>query len=108
MTQIVESFFSPLELRVISAVPDAKRNMAFFRCWTRKEAIIKTSGEGLGRPLDGFDVSAEATSQVVAVHGDEGEQERFFLYDLGLSDGYIGAVACRRSCDRISLFQYGS
>jgi 4'-phosphopantetheinyl transferase len=108
MTQIAENLFSPVEFQAISAIPDKQRNQAFYRCWTRKEAIIKAIGKGLGHPLDGFDVSLEAMTQVVLVNGSNADSRRFFVYDLGLSDGYIGAVACARRCDRIAVFQYDS
>jgi 4'-phosphopantetheinyl transferase len=107
MAQIAGSFFSPLEFRSISATHEPQRNIAFFRCWTRKEAIIKASGEGLTCPLGGFDVSIDVTAQCVVVNRDVAEHERFFLYDLGLCDGFVGAVACRRPCEEIALFQYG-
>jgi 4'-phosphopantetheinyl transferase len=107
MTQIAESFFSPLEFKAMSAIPYPERNTAFLRCWTRKEAIIKASGAGLGCGRAGFDVSLEATAQVIVVNSDEAQQE-FFLYDLGLSDEHIGALACRRPCDKVAIFQYSS
>lgn len=107
VTQIAESFFSPLEFRAMAGMPDAERNIAFWRCWTRKEAIIKASGDGLSLGLAAFDVSFDAPVQVVVVNGDEAKHE-YSLYDLGLSDGYIGAVACRKPCDRVVQLQYSS
>ena len=107
MMQIAERFFSPFEFDTISAFPDDQRNAAFLRCWTRKEAVIKSTGEGLACPLDGFEVSFEATTQIVTVNRNEAEQERVFLYGLDL-DEYIGAVACRRPCNRVMLLQYSS
>ena len=106
LMQIAERFFSPLEFQALSALPEAERTPAFFRCWTRKEAIIKTTGEGLSCPLDEFDVSLDATAQVVAMKAPAGKYD-LFVYDLGLVDGYIGAVACERPCDRIALLPYG-
>jgi 4'-phosphopantetheinyl transferase len=105
MMQIAERFFSPLEFKALSAIPDAQRNTAFFHYWTRKEAIVKASGKGLGS-LDDFDDLIDVTAKRLAVKGDEAQ--RFFLYDLALSHEYIGAVACQRPCDSIALFQYDS
>nr|VFK22968.1 MAG: 4'-phosphopantetheinyl transferase [Candidatus Kentron sp. MB] len=54
--QIANRFFSPREAAILSRLPDASKNHAFFTCWTRKEAYVKARGKGLSIPLDGFEV----------------------------------------------------
>jgi 4'-phosphopantetheinyl transferase len=54
---IASRFFTGRENIALRAVPPAGRLRAFFNCWTRKEAVVKASGEGLSRPLDSFEVS---------------------------------------------------
>lgn len=48
-------FFHPEEAAAIG-----DRRDAFFRCWTRKEAVVKALGHGLSHPLDGFVVEVDA------------------------------------------------
>ena len=54
---IIERFCSEREKIDFRSVPEDLKSLAFFNCWTRKEAFIKACGEGLTRPLDEFTVS---------------------------------------------------
>lgn len=38
--------FSPDEQTALAALPDERKPLAFFRTWTRKEAVMKAHGEG--------------------------------------------------------------
>src|SRR5262249_28909765 len=56
---IAKRFFAPGEAAVLHTRSPAEQQIAFFRCWTRKEAFIKALGEGLGYPLDAFEVELD-------------------------------------------------
>ncbi|MCC5858720.1 MAG: 4'-phosphopantetheinyl transferase superfamily protein [Ectothiorhodospiraceae bacterium] len=49
--------FSQRELEALTRVPEASRLRAFYRCWTRKEALVKAMGGGLSLPLQQFSVA---------------------------------------------------
>ena len=53
---IAEQYFSGAGGRA-PALPLSQRGVAFFTCWTLKEAYIKAQGLGLSWPLERFDVS---------------------------------------------------
>ncbi|HUM02519.1 MAG TPA: 4'-phosphopantetheinyl transferase superfamily protein, partial [Thermoanaerobaculia bacterium] len=57
---LAERFFAPDEAATLRRLPETSRQAAFFRCWTRKEAILKATGEGLLGSLRDFSVSLEA------------------------------------------------
>jgi 4'-phosphopantetheinyl transferase len=90
-------FFSPRENAALSALPEQEQTGAFFRCWARKEAIVKAIGEGLSHPLDSFDVSI-GVNQPAVVERFEGEADARKIWRLAHFEpapGYAGAVACR-------------
>lgn len=49
----------PHERQALLALPDNELEKAFFRCWTRKEAVLKACGTGLNTPLNSFCVSSD-------------------------------------------------
>jgi len=52
MESVARQFFSPSEIDDLANAPAIDRLTAFFRCWTRKEAGLKATGEGLGADGD--------------------------------------------------------
>jgi len=45
---IASRYFSPREIALLARLPVAQRAAAFFAFWTRREALLKARGEGLG------------------------------------------------------------
>ncbi len=58
-----ENVLSPLEMKFFSALkcPQEKK-LAFFRCWTRKEAYLKAIGIGLTQKLTSISVDLKQTT----------------------------------------------
>jgi len=76
-------------------LPPEKQPAAFFRCWTRKEAVLKGRGEGLTLLPRSVEVSPDEDGPpaVVAIAGDAAEASRWSLRDLAPAVGYVGALA---------------
>jgi 4'-phosphopantetheinyl transferase len=106
MQQIANRFFCAEEATELMLLPESERQRAFFRCWTRKEAYIKTTGEGLSTPLDGFRVTLqpEVPARLVHVQHDLSAANRWTLHDLELTPAYAGALAYCEAPRPVLLF----
>jgi 4'-phosphopantetheinyl transferase len=106
--EIARNSFTPDEFhRIEEAGGPADLRRAFFRCWTRKEAVIKADGRGLSIPLSDVEVpvSEGAASAPVRIAGSSlAGSETWFVTDLELGDGIAGALATDRSELRPSTF----
>jgi len=96
---IAARFFSQREQVDLATVPPDQRRAAFFACWSRKEAFIKATGAGLGRPLDAFDVSVkpDAPAMLQETRPDRAEAARWVLRDLDVGPDHKAAVAVEGS-----------
>jgi 4'-phosphopantetheinyl transferase len=56
---IAEQVFAAGEILALRGIADGARAEAFFRYWTRKEAVVKSLGRGLSYPLDQFELSPD-------------------------------------------------
>lgn len=97
---IAGNYFTIEEFRQIEGAGDpAERQRAFFRCWTRKEAVVKADGRGLSIPLGSIAVpvlESAASTPVIAGEGAGSEQATWFVTDLAMGDGIAGAFAAGR------------
>jgi 4'-phosphopantetheinyl transferase len=95
---IARRFFAPREARGLASLEPTARREAFFACWTRKEAIVKATGEGLRRALDSFVVSLDLDrAELLWAEPSLGPVSGWSLISLPLPATHRGAVAVRSS-----------
>jgi 4'-phosphopantetheinyl transferase len=97
LMDIARRFFAPEEVATLSALAPAEQQLAFFLCWTRKEAFLKAGGEGLARPLDQFTVSLKPgePARLTWVATDPAEAARWTLHSLTPGPNLVACVALR-------------
>jgi 4'-phosphopantetheinyl transferase len=92
--QIIARFFSPREQAEFFEYPQPERLAAFFRAWTRKEALLKATGGGLASLDDSFDVPlADVGVERMSVGNDTDAAGRWTLRDLDVGPGHLAALA---------------
>ena len=97
--------FSPAELAGLSRLPRRDWLQGFYRCWTRKEAVIKALGLGLAQPLDAFDVTLapDAPPRLLRFAGQPEAPSRWQLAHFAPADDIVGAFAAPLSGHEISF-----
>ncbi|HUQ30513.1 MAG TPA: 4'-phosphopantetheinyl transferase superfamily protein [Pyrinomonadaceae bacterium] len=106
--EIAERFFSAQEVAALRALPSDLQTLAFFNCWTRKEAYIKARGEGFSHPLKQFTVSCApgGPAALLSAENDPHEFSRWRLHELRPGAGYVAALALRGTPGNLSLWQW--
>ncbi len=81
--RVGELSFPPAEFARVQAAPEAERMNAFFRAWTRQEAILKALGVGLG--------------------GVTPDAAQLRVHPLRPAPGFAGALAVGRDVRRLRM-----
>lgn len=95
LSSVGESVFAMEELAAWRALSEADRTPAFYRCWTRKEALLKATGEGLSREMASFALEwgettdQECEAQITGLSG--GQCWR--TYEFQPAPNFAGALA---------------
>jgi 4'-phosphopantetheinyl transferase len=100
--EIARRFFTPTEVATLFSLPEALQRLAFFKCWTSKEAFLKAKGTGLSGTLDEVAIVLSTDQQVhinAVVPG-------WSLYELTLDSEYVAAVVIQGLSRRIRCYRW--
>jgi 4'-phosphopantetheinyl transferase len=92
-------FLSGREIAALHSLPEAEQTLAFFTCWTRKEAYLKGRGDGLSRRMCCFDVSVipGESAALLGSRIDPEDVNRWRLFDVTVADDYVATAAVNLS-----------
>lgn len=106
---IASEYFSGAESRAIMARPESDRLRAFFSCWTRKEAFMKATGEGMRVALDAFSVTLDGDECGISMPGAAAtggaDDDSWIVRGLSLVPECAAAVAVQGAAGRISAWR---
>lgn len=98
LSDLATRILSSRELAIWRELPnDAARGRALLRAWTRKEAYIKATGEGLFHQLQDIEVALDAAKPQPSLTRHSSEDEKFgfhwIIHDLYAPTGFVAAIA---------------
>ena len=107
---LAESCFSPAEIRALRSMPEPERLRGFFDCWSRKEAFLKATGDGLSFPLERFDVSLAPGRGLrsLKLRGVPDEKNNWTLTSLEPCPGYAAAIVVEGRGSGLAALQWAA
>jgi 4'-phosphopantetheinyl transferase len=94
--------FHPRERQALAESPAQARLVAFYRCWVRKEAVLKALGVGLTGGLDCFAVSVGTDARLLWADPAWAGCAEWTLIALD-GEGYAAALATRDPAAQVVL-----
>jgi 4'-phosphopantetheinyl transferase len=104
--ELVDRFFSARESAAFESVPEAQKPVAFFNLWTRKEAWLKATGEGIGHLLNKVEVSFLPGEPAQLLTLPQNSKSRWTLTDLVPAPGFTAALAVACSAPTLNCWRW--
>lgn len=104
--RIARRIFSESDYFVWNHLPDDLRLIAFYKCWTQKEALIKALGYGLSQPMSQLSVSMlpDDPASLVSLDGDREHASDWSLHSFVPETGTIAAFALKTRHWQVACF----
>ena len=101
---VLRRFFSPAEQASHAQFQPADPRCTFFRGWTRKEAVLKATGEGIAGLAHNEISFAPALPHAMLTYRNSAEAaQTWFFHEFEPAPGYIAALACQAPPLQIKL-----
>lgn len=101
---LLNACFSEKEINYIQGGKDEEQHARFFLLWTRKEALLKKTGEGLNDNLSAIEL-LDGTNLVDGRNFEAGNATGALVNTFLAAPGYIACVASDRKADQYSFYK---
>lgn len=88
--QLASACLTSAEQQILSSQPESARLPTFYRCWTRKEAVLKACGIGLPGSMSGLEVLPGRSGAVEVRHRCKAGPDSWVVEDLPPAPGPAG------------------
>lgn len=92
---LADRYFAPGERAAIDRCAPDEVPQALAALWTRKEAFLKATGEGIGRGLDSFEMNVGQPPRLLRV--DRDDPSRWTVLEFDVPPAYRGALVVARA-----------
>ncbi len=99
---VAKTICSENEYEKLLDFPKEEQCLAFYRCWTRKESIIKMIGKGLFFPVNQLEVGFSLIKKINLLNG----RVRCSLEEIDPAVHYTAAVAVEHEYNEIFLWDW--
>jgi 4'-phosphopantetheinyl transferase len=105
--ELMNWFCSPRERELFDNLAAQEKQLAFFNLWTRKEAFLKATGEGITQLLNQVEVAFRPgePARFIAVSGDSERAYRWSVHDLSPAPDFVAAVAIQAKNVRLRCWK---
>jgi len=107
-SELVSRFFSPREHALFKDLPESQKAVAFFNLWTRKEAWLKATGEGIAHSLHLVEVSflPGEPARLLTLPESRGSHPSWALLDLQPAPGFVAALAIAAQAPKLRCWRW--
>ena len=91
--RVSDSYFSPNEKNVVEMATGGEKENVFYEIWTKKEALIKGIGKGLGIPLNHFCVTSDKSGCVKWKPENQFTSSEWYVGSVDVMPSYKAAFA---------------
>ena len=96
--ELIAESFAPSEIAKLAMLQGSEKSDAFYRIWTRKEAVMKATGRGLALSLSSFTVSTDHTPDLISVYN-----QKWKICSIEVPPGVCAALAYHPSVKNIEV-----
>lgn len=108
MDQIISTYFSSAERDSFASLTSQEKKQAFFKQWTRKEALAKALGLGLSMPMRGVDIplAPGKLGNLVNLDGVLAGAGQWTIRNVSPFSGYSAALAVEGTVFKVMCWNW--